>query len=338
MTPPSNGADARAAVLGEIRDAQRFVLVTHENPDGDALGSLVAMQHLLTALGKDSVMYVAPHEFPLAYEYRFFDLEGLLSIDPQQLSDRTIVFLDCGNIDRNPADALKHENAHILNIDHHHDNTHFGTVNLVVPEASCTAEIVWELAHELGVTPTGPMADALYVGLVTDTGRFMYENTSPRAHQMAAELVEAGVDVHGIYRRLYEGLPYPRLQLLGLALRNMRRFDEGRLTMTTLTAEDYATAGAEESYSEGVIDHLRSVEGTTVAALIRDVLAPDRRGERKVSLRAADGRVDVSLIAREQGGGGHPQAAGFSTALPVDDVVEFLRAAIAAQLAPAWTG
>jgi bifunctional oligoribonuclease and PAP phosphatase NrnA len=344
VSPAPNGADGdpRAEVVREIREAERFVLVTHENPDGDALGSLVAMQHLLTALGKDTVMYVSPEEFPLPYEYRFFDLEGLLGIDPQQLADRTIVFLDCGNIDRNPADALKHENAHILNLDHHHDNTRFGTVNLVVPEASCTAEIVWDLARELGVTPSGPMADALYVGLVTDTGRFMYENTSPRAHLMAAELVEAGVDVHGIYRRLYEGLPYPRLELLGRALANMRRFDEGVLTMTTLSAGDYAAAGAEESYSEGVIDHLRSIEGTTVAALVRDVLAADRQGERKVSLRAADGRVDVSLIAREQGGGGHPQAAGFSTLLGVDEVVEFLRGAIAAQLAPkprvAWTG
>ncbi|MEA2274211.1 MAG: bifunctional oligoribonuclease and phosphatase NrnA, partial [Solirubrobacteraceae bacterium] len=300
-----DGADARAEVVREIREANRFVLVTHENPDGDALGSLVAMQHLLTALGKDSVMYVAPQEFPLPYEYRFFHLDGLVSVDAQELSQRTIVFLDCGNIDRNPADALKREGAHILNIDHHHDNTHFGNVNLVVPEASCTAEIVWDLSRELGVVPSGPMADALYVGLVTDTGRFMYENTSPRAHVMAAELVEAGVDVHGIYRRLYEGLPAERLELLGRALTKMQRFDDGRLTLTSLTAEDYSAAGAEESYSEGVVDHLRSVDGTSVAALVRDVLADDRRGQRKVSLRAADGRVDVSLIAREQGGGGH---------------------------------
>jgi bifunctional oligoribonuclease and PAP phosphatase NrnA len=326
--------DPRSYALREIRDAQRFVLVTHENPDGDALGSLVGMQHLLTALGKDSLMYIAPEEFPLPYEYRFFDLEGLVSIDPQQLSERTIVFLDCGNIDRNPADALKHESAHILNLDHHHDNTHFGTVNLVVPEASCTAEIVWDLARELGVAVSGPMADALYVGLVTDTGRFMYENTTPRAHLMAAELVKAGVDVHGIYRRLYEDLPFPRLELLGRALGKIRRFDDGLLTLTTLTTQDYAAAGAEESHSEGVIDHLRAVEGTTVAALVRDMLAPDRQGTRKVSLRAADGRVDVSLIAREQGGGGHPQAAGFTTLRPVDEVIEFLRGAIAAQLAP----
>jgi len=334
MTVPQETAHARAEVVREIELSQRFVLVTHENPDGDALGSLVAMQHLLTALGKHSLMYMSPDEFPLPYEYRFFDLDGLVSINPDELAERTIVFLDCGNIDRNPADALKREGAHILNIDHHHDNTCFGTVNLVVAEASCTAEIVWDLSRQLGIAPSGPMADALYVGLVTDTGRFMYENTSPRAHLMASDLVRAGVDVHGIYRRLYEDLPYPRVQLLGRALSKMRRFDDGRLTLTSLSAEDYTTAGAEESYSEGVIDHLRAVEGTTVAALVRDVLAPDRRGKRKVSLRAADGRVDVSVIAREQGGGGHPQAAGFSTLMSVDEVAEFLRGAIAAQLEP----
>ena len=104
------------------------------------------------------------------------------------------MFLDCGNIDRNPASVLR-DGAHLLNIDHHHDNTRFGTLNHVVPDASCTAEIVWDLMHGLGVRPTPAVAEALYVGLITDTGRFMYENTGPRAHQMAAELIEAGVDV-----------------------------------------------------------------------------------------------------------------------------------------------
>ena len=110
---------------------------------------------------------------------------------------------------------------HILNLDHHHDNTRFGTVNHVVEEASCTAEIVWDLMRGLGVEPTQEIADALYVGLVTDTGKFMYENTGTRAHVMAAELIEAGVDVHGIYRRLYEGMPYSKLELLGRALANV---------------------------------------------------------------------------------------------------------------------
>ncbi|MEA2254255.1 MAG: bifunctional oligoribonuclease and phosphatase NrnA, partial [Solirubrobacteraceae bacterium] len=248
------------------------------------------------------------------------------------LAGRTIVFLDCGNIDRNPVGAFKREEAHILNIDHHHDNTRFGTVNHVVEEASCTAEIVWDLMGALGVEPTQEIADALYVGLVTDTGKFMYENTSARAHVMAAELVETGVDVHDIYRRLYEGMPYGKLELLARALAHVQRYDDGRLTFTRLTRDDFRMAGAEESWSEGIIDHLRSVEGTKVAALTRELLSDGGRGRRKVSLRATDGEVDVSLIARAGGGGGHRQAAGFSTGMSEQELVAFLREQIAAQL------
>src|SRR3954451_6954791 len=171
------------------------------------------MQLVLSALGKDALAFVAADEFPLPYEYRFIRLEGLVTEPPADLADRVLVFLDCGNIDRTRADDLKHEDHRILNIDHHHDNTRFGTVNHVVGNASCTAEMVWDLMHGLGVQSTPAIADALYVGLVTDTGRFMYENTGPRAHEMAAELIAGGVDAHGIYRRLYEGIPQGKLDL-----------------------------------------------------------------------------------------------------------------------------
>ncbi len=328
----------REQVLGELRAADRFILVTHENPDGDALGSMVATQQVLAAMGKDSLMFMSPDELPLPYEYRFFPFDGLVSLPPEDVEARTIVFLDCGNIDRNPADVLKREGAHILNIDHHHDNTRFGTVNHVVPEASCTAEIVWDLMQGLGVAPTPEIAEALYVGLVTDTGKFMYENTGTRAHQMAAELIAAGVDVHATYRRIYEDIPEGKLHLLARGLSHIERYDEGRLTLTRLSAEDYLETGAQESHSEGVIDHLRSVSGTAVAAVVRDRLGEGREGTRKVSLRSSDDRVDVSRIARAQGGGGHRQAAGFSTALPWDELVAFLREQIAAQLEPAANG
>jgi bifunctional oligoribonuclease and PAP phosphatase NrnA len=324
-----DAVDTRAQVLDEIRDADRFVLVTHENVDGDALGSLVAMHGVLTALGKDSLMLMSPDEFPLPYEYRFFVLDGLRSTPPEDIEERTIVFLDCGNIDRTPAEAVKRDGAHILNIDHHHDNTRFGTVNHVVESASCTAEIVWDLMGDLGVRPSLEIAEALYVGLVTDTGRFMYENTGPRAHVMAAELIEAGVDVHAIYRRIYEGMPYEKLRLLERALRHTRRFDGGTLALARLTREDFAETGAEESYAEGIIDQLRSVAGTKVAALARE-LSYD--GRKKVSLRSTDGAVDVSAIARAGGGGGHRRAAGFTTDLPDEQLVAFLREQVRAQL------
>ena len=274
-------------------------------------------------------MFIGRNEFPLPYEYAFFEFDRLVTDVPDDLSQRTIVFLDCGNVDRN---ALEVGDSPVVNVDHHHDNTRFGTINYVVDEASCTAEIVWDLMRRLEVELTLEIAEALYVGLVTDTGRFMYENTGPVAHLMAADLIEAGVDVHDIYRRLYEGVPEPKLALLTRALGRMQRFDGGRLTFARLTRTDFAATGAEDSYTEGIIDHLRAVEGTKVAALARELPCDNKRGASKVSLRATDGAVDVSLIARAQGGGGHRQAAGFATDLDPAELVRFLRDAVAAQL------
>ncbi len=329
----SNGAvSSREETLRAIRERRRFCLTTHERPDGDAVGSLAAMQQVLTALGKDAVAFLPAAEFPLPYEYRFIELEGLVTEPPADLAERTLVFLDCGNIDRTPLEVLKREQGTpLVNIDHHHDNTRFGTINHVNPHASCTAEMVWDLMGDLGVELTPAIGEALYVGLVTDTGRFMYENTGPRAHEMAAALLDGGVDGHGIYRRLYEGMPQGKLELLARGLSHVERYDDGLLTVTHLTLDDYRETGADESYSEGVVDHLRSVEGTAVAALIRDLLTGEPSA-RKVSLRSTDGRVDVSRIARSQGGGGHRRAAGFSTDLGFPELVEVLRTELARQL------
>jgi len=332
---PENGnRSARDQALDELRSAQKLIVVTHENPDGDALGSLVAMHEILLAMGKDSAAFIDERERPLPQEYQFLPLDKVLAVPPGDIEERTIVYLDCGNLERNPAEAFRLPGMHIVNIDHHHDNTRFGTVNLVEPEASCTAEIVWDLMHGLGVAPTLEIAEALYVGLITDTGRFMYENTTARAHRMAADLIGAGVEVHEIYRRVYEGVPYGKLALLARGLANIRRYDGGRLTVTELSERDFVASGALESYSEGLIDHLRAVEGTAVAALIRErVGATDGDRKRKVSLRSSDERVDVSRIARVQGGGGHRQAAGFTTTMAGAEVVEFLRDEVAQQLA-----
>jgi phosphoesterase RecJ-like protein len=331
MSGENGASSSRAQLLKALSGDHKFLLTTHERPDGDAVGSLAAMQLVLTALGKDSLAFVAADEFPLPYEYRFIRLEGLVSQPPDDLCERVLVFLDCGNIDRTRAEDLKHEDHRIINIDHHHDNTRFGTLNHVDASASCTAEIVWDVMKGLGVETTMPIAEALYVGLVTDTGRFMYENTGPRAHEMAAELLALGVDAHGIYRRLYEGIPQGKLDLLARGLSHVERYDGGLLTVTHLTLEDYRSTGADESYSEGVVDHLRSVEGTAVAGLVRDLLADDEF-KRKVSLRATDDRVDVSVIARTLGGGGHRRAAGFSTDLDFPELVAVLRDQLARQL------
>jgi phosphoesterase RecJ-like protein len=327
----------REHLLEGVRGDARFVVATHENPEGDALGSLIGMHGLLTALGKDSEMFIAPSDLPLPREYRCPALERAIQSAPADIGERTVVMLDCGNIDRNPAAVLQH-GAHLLNIDHHHDNTLFGALNLVDPTASCTAEIVWDLMHGLDVAPTAAIAEALYVALVTDTGRFMYENTGPRAHQMAAELIATGVDVPAVNTRLYEELPTAKLVLLGVALKRIERFDDGALTLVALDAADFERAEAEESFSEGIVDHLRSIAGTKVAVLVRELTAAESRGKRKVSLRATGDDVDVSAIARTQGGGGHRRAAGFSTTLEVQELTALLRHEIATQLNPAPNG
>lgn len=318
-------------IAAELRDGDRFLITTHEGPDGDALGSLLALQQLLGQMGKDSVMFLAAKEFPLPLEYRFLPLTDVFHEAPADVADRTLVFLDCGNIDRMPVDFLQRDGTRILNIDHHHDTTLFGTVNLVDTSASCTAEIIWRLAKLLDLRITLEIATALYVGLITDTGKFMYENTDPDSHRMAAELIEAGINVDEIYRRLYERVPIEKAKLVARAIENIERFDSGRLALTYLSREDYAATGASDLLTEGIIDHVRALDGTVVAGVVRDK-TEDGKTARKVSLRSSDGTVDVSAIAREKGGGGHMRAAGFSTDLAYPELVGFLREQVAKQV------
>jgi phosphoesterase RecJ-like protein len=329
VSEPTTLASDLDAVVEELRTADRFLLTTHEGPDGDALGSLLAMHHALEQLGKDVVMFLAAKEFPLAIEYRFLPLEEVFHEPPADVVDRTLVFLDCGNIDRMPVEFLSREGARRVNIDHHHDNTRFGTVNLVDTEASCTAEIVFEIAKRLDAEITPEIAQALYVGLITDTGKFMYENTRPASHLMAAELIDAGVDVSDIYQRLYERVPIEKWKLTGRALEKIERYDDGRFAVTYISGADYEETGAGEVHTEGIIDFVRALEGVEVAAMIRDK-TDGGRSARKVSLRS--NHVDVSAIARTHGGGGHRRAAGFGSDLPYSELVEFLRGEVAAQL------
>lgn len=328
---PDVAASSLERVAAELRVRDRFLLTAHEGPDGDALGSLLGLHKVLSQLGKDSVMFMAAKEFPLPIEYRFLPLEEVFHEPPADMADRTVVFLDCGNIDRMPVKWLTEGGRGIINIDHHHDNTRFGDVNLVDVAASCTAEIVYGLALLLGAKITPEIASALYVGLITDTGKFMYENTNAHTHRVAADLIEAGVDVDDTYRRLYEHVPLEKLRLVSRALDGISSYCGGALAISYVTLADYEATGAGEEMTEGLIDNLRSIDGVKVAAVIRD-LGNRGRAARKVSLRASAGDVDVSAIARERGGGGHKRAAGFSTDLEFDELVAFLTREVSAQL------
>lgn len=316
-----------------IREEGKFLLTTHEGPDGDALGSLLGMHHLLKGLGKDSVMFLAAKEFPLPIEYRHLPLEGVFHEPPADIRDRIVIFLDCGNIDRMPVDFLRDDGKLVVNIDHHHDNTEFGDLCFVDGGSSCTAEIIYELAVLLDVKVTPAIARALYIGIVTDTGKFMYDSTRPRTHRITADLIEAGVEVDDVNRRLYESVPIEKLNLQNRALENMEVHCGGDLIISYIADRDYRETGAGEEMTEGIIDHLRAVDGIRVAAVVRDQVS---RGQsaRKISLRSGDDHTDVSILARKFGGGGHVKAAGCSTELPFAEIITELCAGLGEQPTP----
>jgi bifunctional oligoribonuclease and PAP phosphatase NrnA len=313
------------AIVDALRRDDRFLLITHENPDGDALGSILSAKLVLEKLGKDTVMYLSG-KAPLPAEYKFMPLDELRRELPDDVGERVLFALDCANESRlGEGQAALEAAPTVLNVDHHHDNTRFGNVNLVLADASSTGEIVRDLARELGVDLTPDIAEALYVALVTDTGRFQYANTTPKALRLAAELVEAGADVHRVFQSVYETVQLAKLKLLARALDRAEVYEGGGLVVSYLLRTDFAEVGAAEPYSEGIIDFLRAVEGAEMAALIREPPMPGRPA-RRVSLRSSSDEVDVSAIARASGdGGGHRQAAGFSSELEIPKIVEFIR-------------
>jgi phosphoesterase RecJ-like protein len=320
MTSPRSDI---ASVAEALRSHSSFLVTTHENPDGDALGSLLATTLALRQLGKNAVMYLAGRA-PLPAEYAFMRLDGLLRELPADAGERVLVAVDCANESRlGPDPEILHSAPLVLNIDHHHDNTRFGDVDLVVASASSTGELLHDLFDELSVAITPEIAEPLYIALVTDTGRFQYANTTPKALRLAAELIEAGADVHRIFQGVYESVQFAKLKLLARALERAAVYEGGRIVVSHLLRNDFGDVGAAEPYSEGIIDFLRAVEGADMAVLIREPPRADGPA-RRVSLRASIDELDVSAIARKAGGGGHRQAAGFSSERSIDEITAFV--------------
>src|SRR3954462_5804514 len=322
-SPQSQQTSDLQAVADALRSNDRFLLVTHENPDGDALGSLLATKLALDALGKDSEMYLYG-DAPLPKEYGFMPLGGVRREPPDDAGERVLVAVDCANARPiGPDEPLLERAPLTLDIDHHHDNSRFGDLNLVVGDASSTGEVLRDVFGELGVELTPEIAEALYIAVVTDTGRFQYTNTTPKALRLAAELVEAGADVHRVFQGVYESVEFAKLKLLARALERAQVYEGGRLVVSYLLRSDFTELNVAEAFSEGIIDYLRAVEGAEMAALIRE--PPRREGPaRRVSLRASNDELDVSAIARKSDGGGHRQAAGFSSDASVEEITDFI--------------
>lgn len=325
ITPTDASVAEVAAMLAERHVPA--IVATHRNPDGDAIGSMLAVARALRATGRDVVMWhpdqpAVPHEL----EFMLQAGEEVVAELPPDASGRTLFALDCATegrlTDGRPAAELA---GRIVNVDHHHDNGRYGDMNLIDASMSSTAELVLALLDAADLAVTRDVAEPLHIGIVTDTGRLSYSNTSPATLRADARLVETGIDVAGIGRALYENADFGQMRLTGIALTKAERLLDGRLVVAVLEADDFAVAGSDDA--DGIAELLRGTRGAEVGALVR----VGHHGLR-ASLRAASDRVDVSAIARAEGGGGHPAAAGLESARDVPDFVAWLADAVADQL------
>lgn len=305
-----NAASSPPAVPSEFVDALRggwsFLLSSHAHPDGDAIGSEVALARILRSIGRSATIWnVDPA--PTAYAGVIGNTVIHVGLTPPRgfpdAFDR-VVPLECPQLDRTGLEQALGQ-LPILNMDHHLGNRLYGAANWVDTEAPAVAEMVLRLAHALDAPVDAATANALYLGLSTDTGSFRFSNATPRAFDAAAELVRLGARPERIAGWVYESQPPGALRLLGEVLGTLELHDEERIASVRLELDMFDRAGAAATDSEGLIDYPRSIRGVEAAVLFRE--RPE--GDIKVSLRSR-GRVDVGAIASRRGGGGHRNAAG----------------------------
>ncbi|PTM58959.1 DHH family phosphoesterase [Desmospora activa] len=288
-----------------LREKERYLVVSHLHPDGDAIGSTLAVKAMLEHLGKEVVL---TNESPIPPKFQF--LPGCDRILPPTELDGCsfdgVVAVDVADRERMgvvweyiPADIP------LLNIDHHPTNDRFGTVNLVVEDAAATAQILYTVAKVMDIPFSSSLALALYTGLLTDTGGFRYSNTTPEVMEMAASLLRHGVNAGEVADRVIETMSRGQLALLQRGLSNLRFTADGRVGWIWLTRLDFQESGAEEDDLDGIVNYARNVIGVDVGLLFRET-----EGDKvKVSLRSRE-IVDVAELAHSFGGGGHARAAG----------------------------
>lgn len=307
--PKSLFEEARRA----LDRADSAALVCHVSPDGDALGSMLAMRRYLED-GRRSVAATFPAPFVVPPQFRL--LPGVEKLQPPESvleeSYEVVITFDCGSTDRTgELQSLLEQAREVVVIDHHVSNPGYGTVNLVFPEASSSSEIVYDFLCYVGAPVDSDMATCLYVGIATDTGRFQYSNTSARVFEIAAELVSKGVDVARVSRRVFEEAPLATLRMLG-AMLERAAFDESTRTVYSwIDRHDLERFGVHLAETDDYIDVLRRTEEAEITLLVKEV----EPGVSKVSLRSLGG-IDVAEVARSFGGGGHAMAAGFTVGEP----------------------
>ena len=315
----SRAAAARRAFHEFVAGHQRFLLTTHINPDGDGLGSEVAVAEWLRAMGK-TARVLNDSLVPTAYLFLTRG-ETIEAFEPDLAERRlgecdAVIVLDTSNRQRlgRVAPVLERVPLPIAVVDHHVSHVDgFGVVNVVEPRASSTGEIVYELIREWdeqqgrapGTSITPLMAEALYIALMTDTGSFRYSNTDSHAHRMAADLLTRGLDPQKLHAQVHSHASAGRLRFFGEVLSGLELLDEGRLVVLEAAPEQFQRHGLSGSDTEGLVDMPRSIAGVDVVALFSEV----EPGKVKVSLRST-GRVAIDQVCARLGGGGHPHAAG----------------------------
>lgn len=320
-----NEVDATLVQAAEaIATADRVALACHVNPDGDALGSMLGLFHVLRADGRD-VVASFPTPFTVAPHYR--ELPGLdLLTHPADFPHEpdVMVTFDCGSLARlgelEPAAKAARE---LVVLDHHVSNTRYGTINVIDPAAAASGVLVRRLAHVLGLPLDSDAAVSLYAALVCDTGRFQYDTTTPSVFELACELVSFDVPVSRLSRQLFEEHRFAYLKLLGEALANAELDVERRFVWTSVTQDMLTRHGVTLEEVEGLIDIVRRTTEAEVTCVIKE----EADGSVRVSLRSL-GDVDVRVIAADNGGGGHRFAAGFESLLDVPTVVAKIRGAL----------
>ncbi len=286
-----------------IKENERFLVVSHKDPDGDAIGSSLAMYALLEEMGK--TVYVENPTSPPPRLFAFLD--DYAKIEPVTNSkDVDVVFiLDTAEISRCGVDREFLKDKTVVNIDHHKTNAGFGDINLIEPDASAVGCLLWDIFTRNGFDISRRVATYLYVSILTDTGSFRYGSTTPRAFEISADLLRRGVEPWHIAYNIYEMMEFNTLKLLGLVLNTLETYHNGKLAIVWITKEMFDSTGTTREDSEGFVNYARGVKGAEVGALIRQ----DGENYFKISLRSKD-KIDVSRVAESFGGGGHKNAAG----------------------------
>lgn len=309
-------------IIRHLKNSNHIFLASHTDPDGDAIGSLIAMGLALDALNKKTTLY---NESSIPAVYRFLPSVNRVvrRISPTIIYD-TAVVLDCGDLKRiGKAASTINQIPLIINIDHHITNTSFADLQLVDTSACAAAEIIYRLIKKMGVPINKAIATSIYTGILTDTGSFRFPNTNKTAFAICEEMVRLGVDPYNVAQHVYGTYSLGRIKLLNLAIDSIEISHNGKLSLMTLSQDMLDKTGTQPEDIDGFINYAIRIEDVKVAVLIQELLNGRRESKNRdrfhVSLRS-DGTVDVAEIATSFGGGGHSSAAGFSIDTTISDL------------------